>query len=194
MKRLQAVFAICFVSLFTLTHASAQDIPEAFYHNAVLRDFSDSAQKEKVLKALDMIVEVVQSEEFRSAVLNFKDGKGSTQFRENNGRTNAQIYQEILDAAEKLRPIPDNTMDLDVTWYYRNNSTVGYTYANSSRIWVNAKFYRRYDVAGVARNLFHEWTHKLGYGHNVKANRPFTVPYGLGAKMEELVRKRLAQN
>jgi hypothetical protein len=192
MKRLQTVFALVLTLISTQT--LAQELPGAFYHNVVFRDFNEAAQKEKVLKALDAIVEVVQSAEFRSAVLNFKDGKGGTAFRENNGKSNAQIYQEILDAAEKLRPVKDNTMDMDITWYYRNNSTVGYTYANSERIWVNAKFYRKYDAAGVARNIFHEWTHKLGYGHNSKANRPYTVPYGLGGKMEELVKKHLANN
>ncbi len=193
MKRLIAA-TLAFIVLHALPlGAQAQDISQSFYHNAVFRDFADS-DKERVLAALDAIVAVVETEEFRDIVLNFKDKDGQTAFLENNGKSNAEIYQIILDGAEKLRPSPDRTMDMDITWYTAMNSTVGYTYPNSPRIWVNSKFYSKYDTASISRNLFHEWTHKLGFGHKSGTElRPWTVPYGLGARMEKLVRARLNQ-
>jgi len=189
---MKTLFAAIFA--FIAFQAVAQDATQSFDHNVVFRDFNET-NKAKVIKALDQIVAVVESAEFRDVVLNFKDNKGKTAFLENNGYTNEEIYEQILEGAEKLRPTPDRTMDLDITWYYSWRSTVGYTYANSPRIWVNSKFYSKYDTAAISRNLFHEWTHKLGYGHvSSTKNRPWTVPYGLGSKMEELVRKRLQQN
>ncbi len=189
---MKTLFAAIFA--FIAFQAVAQDATQNFYHNVVFRDFNET-NKAKVIKALDQIVAVVESAEFRDVVLNFKDNKGKTAFLENNGYSNEEIYEQILEGAEKLRPSPDRTMDMDITWYYSWRSTVGYTYANSPRIWVNSKFYSKYDTAAISRNLFHEWTHKLGYGHvSSTKNRPWTVPYGLGSKMEELVRKRMKQN
>jgi len=199
MKRLIAA-VLTFIALQALPFralAFEEAVPEAgesFYHNVVFRNFSNF-NKNKVLRALDYIVEVVESEEFREIVLNFKDNQGNTAFLENNKLTNEQIYAKILEGAETLRPTPDRTMDMDITWYYAWNSTVGYTYPNSGRIWVNSRFYSKYDEAAISRNIFHEWTHKLGFGHVSGTKfRPWTVPYGLGAKMEALVRKRMQQN
>ena len=185
---------LAFIALQALPlSAWAQEAVGTFYHNVAFRNFSES-NKQKVLVALEHLVAVVESDEFREVVLNFKDNKGRTGFLENNGLTNAQIYQVIMDGAEKLRPVADNTLDLDITWYYSWKNTVGYTYADSPRIWVNSKFYSKYNAAQMSRNLFHEWTHKLGFGHvSGTKNRPWTIPYGLGSKMEELVGKRIKQ-
>ncbi len=183
---------LAFIALHSFP-AFSQEIEQSFYHNTVLRNFEAEGEA-KVLAAMEAIVAVVETHEFKETVLNFTNKKGERKFLENNGLSNEQIYQIILEGAEKLKPSPDRTMDMDLTWYYSNNSTVGYTYANTMQIWVNAKFYRKYDVAQVSRNLFHEWTHKLGFGHTSGTkNRPWTVPYGLGGKMEELVRKHLNQ-
>lgn len=184
-------WGLCLLLGLWATPAVSQETA-GFFHEVNFRNFRDQDQR-KVLAALDAIAEVVQSEEFRQAVLSFKNNKGNPGFLENNGLSNAEIYELLLDGAEKLRPVPDRTLDLDLTWYYKNNSTVGYTYPNSTRIWVNAKFYRKYQVPQIARNLFHEWTHKLGFGHQRKSNRPWTVPYGLGKQMEKLVAAHLAQ-
>ena len=140
-----------------------------------------AAQEAKFQKALEIIKQVVATEEFRSKILNFTYG-GKKTFVDNGGFTNAQIYQKILAGAESLQNTADNEMDLEVETYYASNSTVGYTYANSKRIWVNTKFFNGYDAAGVAHNLFHEWLHKLGFGHSSSYNtaRNSSVPYAIG--------------
>lgn len=140
-----------------------------------------AAQETKFQKALEIIKQVVATEEFRSKILNFTYG-GKKTFVDNGGFTNAQIYQKILAGAETLQNTADNEMDLEVETYYASNSTVGYTYANSKRIWVNTKFFNGYDAAGVAHNLFHEWLHKLGFGHSSSYNtaRNSSVPYAIG--------------
>jgi hypothetical protein len=140
-----------------------------------------SAQATKYRRAMEIVRLVVGTQSFRRQVLDYT-WNGNKAFVDNRGRTNAQIYQSILDGAETLTPSRNNTMDLEVEMYYSNNSTVGYTYANSRRIWVNTKFFNTYTDAQVANNLMHEWLHKLGYGHaqTWSTSRDHSVPYAIG--------------
>lgn len=140
-----------------------------------------STQRAKFDKAIEMIKELVASDEFKSMVLNHTYN-GKKTYVDNGGYTNAQIYQKILDGAETLKPTKNNTMDMEVELYYANNTTVGYTYANSKRVWVNRKYFDTNSVSSVAANLVHEWLHKLGFTHSVSYNaaRDYSVPYAIG--------------
>ena len=141
----------------------------------------ETADETKYNKAVAIVKKVVATEAFRTAVLNHTY-QGVKQFVQNNGLTNAQIYQTILDAAEKLTPTKNNTLDVGVKLYYENSNVVGYTSTGISYINVNTKFFDTYAVNSVASNLFHEWLHKVGYGHDsaATARRPYSVPYAIG--------------
>ncbi len=141
----------------------------------------------KYNRAVAVVKKVVGTEAFRSAVLNHTY-EGAKTFVQNNGLTNAQIYQSILEAAEKLTPAKNNTMDVGVKLYYENNSVVGYTSPSISYINVNTKFFDTYAVNSVAANLFHEWLHKVGYGHDssATARRPYSVPYAVGYMIRKI--------
>lgn len=153
----------------------------SFQTNVDLLTEFTTTQEEKYNAAVAMVKKVVATEAFRTKVLNHTYN-GVKQFVDNRGRTNAQIYQTILDAAESLQPAKNNTMDVGVKLYYANNSVVGYTNGSITYINVNTKFFNGYDVNEVAGNLFHEWLHKLGYGHSASAtaSRPYSVPYAIG--------------
>lgn len=140
-----------------------------------------SLQQAKFDKAIEMIKKVVASEEFKKAVLNHTYN-GSKTYVDNRGFSNATIYQKLLDGAETLKPTKNNAIDMEVELYYANNTTVGYTYANSKRVWVNRKYFDTNAVSSVASNLVHEWLHKLGFGHSVAYNaaRDYSVPYAIG--------------
>lgn len=152
----------------------------SFSTNVELLNF-DATQAEKYNSAVELVKLVVGTEEFRTRVLNYTYD-GAKQYSNNNGLTNEQIYQSILDAAEKLQPAKNNRLDLEVELYYANNSVVGYTNGSTTQIWVNTKFFNNYKINSVAGNLFHEWLHKLGYGHDSAstARRPYSVPYAIG--------------
>lgn len=156
--------------------------------DVVLRDFNVE-QEEKMLEALNRAKIVLNSAEFKERVLNFT-WNGEKKFNDTTD-TNAQVYEKIMKGAEKLYPEEDHEMDLDITLYYKNNSTVGYTYPDTIQIWVNSKFFNSYNYGQVAANAVHEWTHKLGYGHDYYNNsdRPYSVPYGIGGIIKELVNK-----
>jgi len=152
----------------------------SFETNISLVSFT-ADQEAKYNRAIEIVKLVVATEAFRDQVVNFTYA-GQKAFIDNKGRTNEQIYQTILDAAETLQPIKNNTMDLEVQLYYAANSVVGYTNSGTKRIWVNTKFFNTYKENSVGGNLFHEWLHKLGYTHAYASTptRPYSVPYAIG--------------
>lgn len=146
-----------------------------------------ATQKAKYNAAIAIVKKVVATDAFRTKILNFKYN-GIKQFANNKGLTNSQIYQSILDAAESLRPIKNNTMDLGVKLYYAANTVVGYTNPSITYINVNTKFFNSFSANQVAGNLFHEWLHKIGYDHDsaATARRPYSVPYAVGYIVRDL--------
>lgn len=146
-----------------------------------------SSEQAKFDKAVEIIKKVVATEEFRTKILDHTYN-GKKTFVDNGGYTNSQIYQKILDAAEKLFPAKNNAMDMEVELYYANTNVVGYTYGTSKRIWVNTKYFGSNAVTSVAANLFHEWLHKVGFGHasSYSVSRDYSVPYAIGRIISSL--------
>lgn len=147
----------------------------------------EAADEIKIRKAFAIIKKIVSTKQFRDRVLNFTYATKKT-FVDNGGLTNTEIYQKLLDGSEDLVPGIDHQMDLDLELYYSSRSTVGYTYADGLRIWMNTKFFDAYTPCEVAGNVFHEWTHKLGFTHasSYSVSRDSSVPYALGYLVEEL--------
>lgn len=151
----------------------------------------DAAQSDKVLTAGELIKEVVASQEFKNKILNHKY-KGKKTFVDNNGLTNAQIYAKILEAAEVVAGAgANNTMDLELELYSASTNVVGYTLPSVVRVWMNKKFFNTFKPYQVAGNMFHEWLHKVGFGHDFEAtaSRPYSVPYAVGYIVREMAKK-----
>ncbi|MFP5384901.1 MAG: hypothetical protein ACLGHN_02395 [Bacteriovoracia bacterium] len=148
-------------------------------------------QEEKVRRAVDLIKKVVRTQEFKQRVLNYQY-KGEKRFFDNHGFSNEEIYQKILDGAEMMgNTKKNNMMDVELELYHQKTTTIGYTYPNTVRIWMNKKYFNRYTPIKVADNLMHEWMHKLGFTHAVKwsKDRDHSVPYAIGYLVEELAAK-----
>jgi hypothetical protein len=150
----------------------------------------DKDQEAKVTRAIKLMKKVIASREFRDRVINHTYN-GHKTFVDNLGLTNEQIYQRVLDGAERLLPKKNNMMDVELELYFQNTTTIGYTYPNTMRIWMNTKYFNTYTPVGVSGNLFHEWMHKLGFDHasTWSPARDFSVPYALGYLMQELTAK-----
>jgi len=164
---------------------------EAFLFDANIKFVNfERSDEEKVHKAIEIIKKVISGQEFKSKVLNFTYN-GKKTFVDNNGLTNEQIYQKLIDGREDLLPTVDHQMDLELELYYSWRSTVGYTYPDGIRIYMNTKFFDYYTPTEVAGNVFHEWTHKLGFDHDssYSLSRDSSVPYGIGYLIEELGKK-----
>ena len=146
---------------------SPEDIPpsEAYLFDAQIHyvNFGPSDQ-EKVEKAIELIKTVIASPEFKHRVVNYTY-EGKKAFVDNKGFSNEEIYLKLIDGKEDLFPEVDYQMDLELELYYSSRNTVGYTYPNSTRIWMNTKYFNVFTPAEVAGNIFHEWIHKLGFDH-----------------------------
>lgn len=169
---------------------SPEDMPpsEAYLFQAQINYVNFSAQdQQKVEKAIEIIKTVIASPEFKHRVVNFSYG-GKRAFVDNKGLTNEAIYQILLDGREDLFPEVDYEMDLELELYYSSKNTVGYTYPDTTRIWMNTKYFNVYTPAEVAGNVFHEWTHKLGFDHATyySASRDASVPYAVGYLIRDL--------
>lgn len=148
-------------------------------------------QEEKVREAIKIIKTVITSEEFKERVISYSYN-GSGKFFDNHGFTNEEIYQIILDGAEKMgNTTKNNTMDVELELYHQKTNTIGYTYPNTVRIWMNTKYFNKYTPVKVADNLMHEWMHKLGFTHATvwSKERDHSVPYAIGYLVEELAEK-----
>ena len=136
---------VCQLSYFTLSTTDTGPVPpEAleFSTNITAINFSSSDQA-KLAHAADLVKRVIQSQEFKDAIVGFTYN-GENTFVDNNGLTNLQIYDRIIIAAEKLTPTQNYTLDAEVKLYYENSNTVGYTYPSTRRIFMNTKYFNNY--------------------------------------------------
>lgn len=177
----------------TTENSESEDVNESgaelFDASLVFTNFNQE-DEDKVYSAISLIKKIIRTREFKDRVLNFIFN-GKKQFNDNNGLTNQQIYDLILSGREELVPEIDHEMDLDLELYYSWKSTVGYTTPDRMRIYLNTKYFNTFTPLKLAGNLFHEWTHKLGFNHSstYSVERDSSVPYALGYMIEELGKK-----
>ncbi|MDP1821750.1 MAG: hypothetical protein Q8L48_00840 [Archangium sp.] len=150
-----------------------------------------AAERAKLDQATRLIGNVLNSREFRDAVLGATfDGKPGFA---SETRSPQQVYAAIRAAKENFTSAADGDVDLNVglesfSWFQR--STVGYTTPSSDTVTTNRRFFSGFTPAEVAGHLGHEWLHKLGFEHDFKATarRPSSVPYELGELIETLAK------
>lgn len=146
---------------------------------------------DKLNKAFQVLEQVVNSNEFKDRVLNFKNGNCERQYASNKGLTNEQIYQIFMEGKETLQQNTPGEMNYFLKLYNRPWSRViGYTSGNTNLININWKFFKKYEPAEVAGNLAHEWIHKIGFDHK-SAKEHDSAPYAIGYIVEELASKVL---
>jgi hypothetical protein len=152
--------------------------------------------RNRVLAAAAVLDMVINSVEFKDAVLSFvHDGK--VQFADNQGLTNKQIYDVLMSGQEVLDPKLDYTWNIQTQLYEKRLSkAIGYTYPNVTWVRSNLKFLRRMSLAEIAAHIGHEHCHKLGFKHDFKKTkkRPYSVPYGIGSIIEALAEEFMKEN
>lgn len=171
------------------TSTPAPTAAQTFDVNVDFVNFS-ATQESKVLDAADLIRKVVASDEFKNKVVNYTYN-GKKQFADNGGLSNTQIYQKLLEGAEKLRPSKNNAMDITVETYYTSANVIGYTLPSANKIWMNTKYLNNFTPVQVSSNMVHEWLHKLGFTHDYESTtkRPYSVPYAIGYIVKALATK-----
>lgn len=176
--------------LSSATYLSTE-VPEnalTFEIDAKLDGFTRN-QEDKILKAFELIKKVVASEQFKKRILE-KRYDGKKQYVDNNGLSNEQIYQKLLEGSEIFNKERDNTMDLFLAEYFTSANVIGYTKPSIQTIYLNTKYLNNenFTEAQVAMNITHEWLHKIGFTHSFERTpeREHSVPYAVGYIMREL--------
>ncbi len=154
------------------------------------------AEREKLQRAAELVERVVNSPEFRQAVLDKTHG-GERRFANAGGMSNEEIYAAILAAKENHTSAADGEIDLDLTlrnFSFFQRNVVGYTYESTPEITMNRRFFSQYTPAEIAGNMVHEWLHKLGFDHDFRSTsqRPHSVPYAVGEIVERLAAQQAA--
>ncbi len=151
------------------------------------------AQKAKYEKALKVVAKVLADPEFKKRVLAHKKYQSSSLGFTSSTDSPAKVLEKLFAGDETYTKVieKDKEADLEIRFYYKNNSTVGYTYGTVGYIMVNTKFFDKYTPSSVAANFIHEYMHKLGYGHasSYSTSRDYSVPYAIGAIMRSVGKK-----
>ena len=154
-------------------------------------------QKEKFEKALAILEEVMNSDEFRTKVLSYRRSDGQRLFQKNylwrntqQTLSNEDVFDIIMTANEKM--IPGTTGEMNIyswvkvcSWYERPGTwcrkVIGSTSPYDSK-WMklNWKFYSDFEVSNMVSNIVHEWLHLLGFLHG-NVNMREEVPYVVGS-------------
>lgn len=140
-------------------------------------------QEMEVQKAAEIIKLVVASQEFKDRILNHTVN-GVKKFLNNNGLTNEEIYQKILEAAEDGTLTKDNVMEITLELIPETTKSRIYRLiAGVKKIFYYLNLFQNTTPAGIAQNIFQQWLGKIG----------FTAPEGTSKSVQEAVAKIIGE-
>ena len=157
----------------------------------------NGAHLTKLQVSLNMIEKVLNSVQFKDAVINFKtNGELTFSFRKNLFKefehyTNEQVYGLIMQAQEDPVNVSDGSMDLYLELAPGGGgSTIGYGNPGEETIYTYQDWFDSATSEDIANQITHEWCHKIGFDHAFypwqDKFRENSVPYGIGDLVETL--------
>lgn len=130
-------------------------------------------EMDKFTIATELVVEIINSLEFKTAVLN-------ADLIRTNGLKNSEVYDLFMSGKDQYEETADHELDIKITLYYSRGRTVGYTYPGTKRTWINRKFFSSYGYETIVSNIVHEYCHNLGFTHPSRGYTHKNVPYTYG--------------
>jgi hypothetical protein len=157
--------------------------------------FSNEQLRVMSTQVIPKLEEVWNSSEFaRKMVYHSYDDRLS--FKENKGMSNQEIFNLFKSGKDKYNDSPDHDIDIYLTLYFSASNTIGYTYPNTFKTWVNKRYFNRWlrtddGQANIIGNITHEAMHNFGFDHSRYWNstRRFTVPYAYGYAARDIAQK-----
>ena len=150
-----------------------------------------------IKKAFEIIEVVINSNEFKNKVINYKAAPSEFGFTSNREMNNTQVYEFLMNGQEVLGG--DNTlgeMNFDMKRYWSSwftRKVIGYTnIGKSNTIFGNGRKYQNFDSVDMASNITHEWIHLMGFYHDSAADHN-SVPYAVGYIIRDLSAQYLKQ-
>jgi hypothetical protein len=149
----------------------------------------DQASLKKLDESFKLLEKIVNTEEFKNRIINFRNNENQRSFASSQGLSNEQIFDLFMEGRETLQSNTPGEMNFYLKLYHKRYSKViGWTNGSINTININWKFFKNFKPHEVAGNLAHEWTHKLGFGHESAAEHD-SVPYGIGYIVREMGEK-----
>tara|TARA_B100001971_G_C18268010_1_gene596174 strand:+ start:22773 stop:23297 length:525 start_codon:yes stop_codon:yes gene_type:complete len=152
-------------------------------------------ESEKIDRAREKLEVIINSDTFKEKVRNYIS-YGKKQFIQNNGFSNEEVLQRLLEGSEILNKRIDYLWEVHLTiikrpWYKRFSSVNGFTYPNTLEIKIYRDSFNSMSDAFLAAFMAHEQCHNLGFEHDFRrtARRPFSVPYAVGGIISKLIRE-----
>lgn len=143
----------------------------------------------KMVIASHLVGNVIRTERFRQAVLNYEHN-GYKGFLDTN-MTRDQVYETIIKGSEKHSPEADNTMNFIVTKFKSNEKedekVIAFVYSSKELVYFNED-YLYHNTLRKSNTIAHEWLHMLGFEHEKEDTdiRDYTVPYAVGGIIQEI--------
>lgn len=192
------IFIALFFIFFYAQAKAAVEVSTGFIKVVPGKITGFSAKENTNIKtAFEIMEAVVNSEEFKHEVLNYKAGPEGFGYTSNRSMSNSMVYEYLMNGQEVLGG--SNTtgeMNFDLkryksSWFYR--SVIGYTnIGKSNTIYANERKYKNFDATDMASNITHEWIHLMGFYHDSAADHD-SVPYAVGYMVARLAGKFVKQ-
>ncbi|PTL78922.1 hypothetical protein [Vitiosangium sp. GDMCC 1.1324] len=156
----------------------------------------DSTRGAKLRRALDLLEQIVNSDVFRSQVLEHKA------YTWNQGLTNEQIYNRLIWGAANPTAdvkLKDRIVQFDYElvprpWYKQLSKTIGWRIPGTNDIYTYANSFDHMSVAELASHLGHEVVGHLAgeFDHPELASRERaeSVPYVIDGFIEALATQK----
>lgn len=132
---------------------------------------------------------VLNHEIFHKVLLDILDNSpyGSGELSDFKYWNPKDLIEYFFDGSEKLSPIKDGVMNIDLDDYYTIKKVIGYTNKNTPTIFTNTKYFDKRTSKLIGSFFCHEYGHKKGFDHhffNTKV-RQFSLSYLLNVAYEK---------
>lgn len=149
-----------------------------------LNNFSER-EKAKFNMALGIGSLVLNSKEFKDMVSQYE-------YVESRGLNGLQVWELLCTGKDLYNSEDDYDIDVFVTMYHNFwTGTIGYTYPDTFKTWINRKFFQNFDEAQILGNVVHEALHNFGFSHKDMSKRYDSVPYKVGYFARDLAKRIL---
>ena len=156
--------------------------------NLISYDGFNKEETEKLFRAVELLTVGINSDAFKRSVLAHAY-KGKKQFAKNDGLTNQQVYNRFMSGDDRNGNGADNKLDLrwKIVATLCPETAIGTTFNRTRTETYRCKL-QEMDAGEFAGHIAHEYCHYLGFGHtrHHTAERPYTVPYGIGKMVRRI--------
>ena len=181
-----------------------------------LQNFNDR-QQAKIVKAIDLVLDAVNSVKFKDRVLNYHHlpivgYSGVWRWKKpilanvpklgfyfapgERVLSNEQVYNEIMSGIEEEKQSEPGTMDLHLVGKSKLwTSATAYGYPGQDMIVIYHWWVDQASIAELANTIFHEWLHNCRFEHTYEWTicRDDSVPYGVGQIVQEIIEERVGK-